>query len=152
MNCICVFENNLNFFATGWRNRSVVADHSVVARCLPKQRTKLRRSEVFVECPTEGISLRFSIYGPPSPVNTSLGHSFSACFGCIALSTTILLGLLSGETTESILTRCLILTATFAAMGWLFGQIANSVIRQSVEMNDRGKFEKIREKRKNTED
>ncbi len=73
MNCICIFENNLNFFATGWRNRSVVADRSAVARCLPKQRAKLRRSEVFVECPTKGISLRFSIYGTPFPSEHFVG-------------------------------------------------------------------------------
>jgi len=85
------------------------------------------------------------------PVSISLGRSFAACFGCIALSTTIILGLLSGETSESILTQCLIATAAFAATGWLFGQIADSAMRQSVEMNYRGKFEKIREKWKNAE-
>ncbi|MCF7963764.1 MAG: hypothetical protein K9M08_23735 [Pirellula sp.] len=88
---------------------------------------------------------------PSFPVSISLGRSFAACFGCIALSTTIILGLLRGETSESILTQCLIATAIFAVTGWLFGQIADSAIRQSVEMNYRSKFEKIREKWKNAE-
>ena len=98
----------------------------------------------------KGFPSGYVFIEPSFPVSISLGRSFAACFGCIALSTTIILGLLSGETSESILIQCLIATAAFAVTGWLFGQIADSAIRQSVEMNYRGKFEKIREKWKNT--
>ena len=83
-------------------------------------------------------------------MSISLGRSFAGCFGCIALSTTIVLGLLIGETPESILTQCLIATSAYAVVGWVLGQTADTVVRQSVEMNYRAKFEKLREKWKNT--
>ena len=84
-----------------------------------------------------------------SPLSYSLGRLFAACFGCIALSTTILLGLMGSETPESILTHSLMATVVFATIGLGIGQVADSVVRQSVEMNYRNKFEKLREGRKN---
>ncbi len=84
-----------------------------------------------------------------SPVSHSLGRLFSACLGCIALSTTILLGLTSNETPESILIQSLMATVAFATIGLGIGQVADSVVRQSVEMNYRNKFEKLRAGRKN---
>lgn len=114
-----------------------------VRKCVDRKSSSSVRPEGFLS----GVVL----IEPSFPVSISLGRSFAACFGCIALSTTIILGLLSGETSESILTQCLIATAIFAVTGWLFGQIADSAIRQSVEMNYRSKFEKIREKWKNAE-
>lgn len=78
-----------------------------------------------------------------------LGRLFAACLGCIALSVTILLGLMSGEAPESILTHSLTFTVVFATIGLVIGQVADSVVRQSVEMNYRKKFEKLREGRKN---
>ncbi len=79
----------------------------------------------------------------------SLGRLFAACLGSIALSTTIILGLVSGETPESILIHCLSASVVFATIGLGIGQVADSVVRQSVEMNYRNKFEKLREGRKN---
>ncbi len=61
----------------------------------------------------------------------------------------MILGLLSGETAESILAYSLSRTAIFAAIGLGVGHVADSVVRQSVEMNYRNKFEKLREGRKN---
>ncbi|MCY2984053.1 MAG: hypothetical protein NTY15_10520 [Planctomycetota bacterium] len=81
-------------------------------------------------------------------MSNSLGRLFAASFGCIALSTTILLGLLSDEIPESILTHSLATTVVFAIIGLGIGQVADSVVRQSVEMNYRAKFEKLRERLK----
>jgi hypothetical protein len=85
-----------------------------------------------------------------NPVRNSLGRLFAASFGCIALSTSILLGLLSEEIPESILTHSLASTAVFAIVGLGIGQVADSVVRQSVEMNYRAKFEKLRDRLKET--
>jgi hypothetical protein len=63
------------------------------------------------------------------------------------LSATILLGLLHGDIPESILVQSLGATVAFAAIGWVLGQVADSIVRQSVEMNYRARFEKLREKR-----
>jgi len=81
-----------------------------------------------------------------NPVSHSLGRLFAASFGCIALSTTILLGLLSENMPESILAHSLATTVVFAIVGLGIGQVADSVVRQSVEMNYRNKFEKLRER------
>ena len=81
----------------------------------------------------------------------SLGRLFAASLGSIALSTTIILGLMNADATESILTHSLISTVVFATVGLGIGQIADSVVRQSVEMNYRNKFEKLREGRKKAE-
>jgi len=74
-----------------------------------------------------------------------LGRSFAACLGCIALSTTIVLGLVSGRSAESILTQSLTAMALFVPIGWVLGQVADSVVRQSVEVNYRMGFEKLRQ-------
>ena len=79
----------------------------------------------------------------------SLGRLFAACLGSIALSASIILGLLSGETPESILAQSLIATVAYATIGLGIGQVADSVVRQSVEINYRNKFEKLREGRRN---
>ena len=78
----------------------------------------------------------------------SLGRLFAGSLGSIALTTTIILGLVSGSTPESILTQCLPVIVVFATIGLAIGQIADSMVRQSVEMNYRNKFEKLREARK----
>ena len=78
----------------------------------------------------------------------SLGRLFAGSLGSIALSTTIILGLMNGTPAESILTQCLPFTVVFATIGLATGQIADSMVRQSVEMNYRNKFEKLREARK----
>ena len=83
-------------------------------------------------------------------MSRSLGRLFASCLGCIALSATIILGLLSGETPESTLTQSLISTVVYATIGLGIGKVADSVVRQSVEINYRNKFEKLREGRKNT--
>ncbi len=49
---------------------------------------------------------------------------------------------------ESILTHSLATTVVFAIVGLGIGQVADSVVRQSVEMNYRAKFEKLRERLK----
>jgi uncharacterized membrane protein YfbV (UPF0208 family) len=81
-------------------------------------------------------------------VSHSLGRLFAACFGCIALSATIILGLLSNDIADAILTRALKASIAFTAVGWVIGQIADTVVRKSVEMNYRERFEKLRERRK----
>ena len=80
----------------------------------------------------------------------SLGRLFAACLGSIALSASIILGLLSGETPESTLSQSLVATVVYATIGLGIGHVADSVIRQNVEINYRNKFEKLREGRKNT--
>ena len=80
----------------------------------------------------------------------SLGRLFAACLGCIALSTTIILGLIGGEVPDSVLTHSLAFTVVFATIGLGIGKVADSVVRQSVEMNYRNKFEKLRAGRKNS--
>ena len=80
----------------------------------------------------------------------SLGRLFAACLGTIALSTSILLGLIGEDSPESILIQSLKMTVVFATIGLGIGQVADSVVRHSVEMNYRNKFEKLREDRKNT--
>jgi hypothetical protein len=77
-----------------------------------------------------------------------LGRLFAACFGCIALSATIVLGLLCNDIADSILTRALKASIAFTVVGWVIGQIADTVVRKSVEMNYRERFEKLRERRK----
>jgi hypothetical protein len=81
------------------------------------------------------------------PSEISLGRSFAACFGCIALSISILMGLINGDVPESILTQALTATAAFTVVGWVLGNVADSIVRQSVETNYRVRFEKLREKR-----
>jgi len=83
-------------------------------------------------------------------VSYSLGRLFAACLGTIALSTSILLGLMNDDSPESILIQSLKMTVVFATIGLGIGQVADTAVRHSVEMNYRNKFEKLRERRKNT--
>jgi len=80
-----------------------------------------------------------------------LGRPFAACFGCIALATSISLGLLQGDFPDSILTQALTYTVAFSALGWILGSVGDQLVRQSVEMNYRERFEKLRQAHKKSE-
>ena len=144
-----LFENILNFFATWWRNRPSIADSTFDGKDRLTKRKKLRQSVKPVNVQPKGNFWSCSLE-TLSPVSHSLGRLFAACLGSIALSATIILGLMSGETPESILVQSLIATVVYATIGLGIGQVADSVVRQSVEINYRNKFEKLREGRKNT--
>jgi hypothetical protein len=78
----------------------------------------------------------------------SLGRSFAACFGCIALVAVILIGLANGDHSESILSRAIYAIAAYAFVGWCVGSVANGIVMNSVEMNYRTRFEQLRQKAK----
>lgn len=84
-------------------------------------------------------------------MSSSLGRPFAACFGCIALTASIILGLLNGTHPDSILTQALGATVVFSTVGWLLGSVGDQIVRQSVEMNYRERFEKLRQARKSEE-
>lgn len=84
----------------------------------------------------------------PFPSRNSLGRSFAACLGCIALSVSILLGLIDQGATDAILSYSLNATAVFTAVGWILGNAADSIVRNSVEMNYRARVEQLRAKQR----
>jgi undecaprenyl pyrophosphate phosphatase UppP len=145
-----LFENNLNYFATGWRNRTTDADDSFAAKYRHREPNQLGSNGNFVAVFKQGIVSCLRTL-TPFPVRSSLGRSYAACFGCIALVTSILLGLANGELPDSILTQTLTFTLVFAVLGWVFGVVADQVVRQSVEMNYRDRFEKLRQARQSKE-
>ena len=81
----------------------------------------------------------------------SLGRPFAGCFGCIALATSIVLGLLKGDLPDSILTQAVTYTVVYSALGWILGNVGDQLVRQSVEMDYRERFEKLRQANKNSE-
>jgi len=82
---------------------------------------------------------------------SSLGRPFAGCFGCIALATSIVLGLLKGDFPDSILTQAVTYTVVYSALGWVLGNVGDQLVRQSVEMNYRERFEKLRQANKKPE-
>jgi tetrahydromethanopterin S-methyltransferase subunit C len=77
-----------------------------------------------------------------------MGRPFAACLGCIAMLSQILSGMVHGQDTEAILVRCLIATVIAAIPGWIIGQLADAVVRESIEASYRRQIEQIRQQPK----
>lgn len=56
-------------------------------------------------------------------------------------------GVVHREAVESILIRSVLCLSMFAIIGWIVGQSADTMVRQSLEANFRRKVEKMRENR-----
>jgi hypothetical protein len=74
-----------------------------------------------------------------------LARSFAACLGSIAMMFNIIGGVMIGDGVESTLIRSMLSLFVFATLGWIVGQTADLMVRQSLEANFRRKVEKIRE-------
>jgi hypothetical protein len=70
--------------------------------------------------------------------------------GCIALAISILHGMLRSESSEAILTHSLNIAAVLTAAGWVFGTVADGIVRSSVEMNYRERVARLRENQNET--
>jgi hypothetical protein len=73
-----------------------------------------------------------------------MGRLFAACLGCIAMMTQIALGLMHGTETESILVRCVVAMVIAAIPGWIIGQMADAVVRDSIEASYRRQIEQFK--------
>ncbi|MBU6238787.1 MAG: hypothetical protein KGQ51_13255 [Planctomycetes bacterium] len=73
-----------------------------------------------------------------------MGRSFAACLGCIAMLTQIASGFLHGTDTETTLVRCVVALVIAAIPGWIIGQMADAVVRESIEAQYRRQIEQFK--------
>lgn len=79
-----------------------------------------------------------------APVRNVMGRPFAACLGCIAMFTQILLGMVHGQETETILVRSVIAMAVAAFPGWIIGRIADALVRENIEAHYRRQIEQLK--------
>ncbi|XZE37050.1 hypothetical protein SH501x_002646 [Pirellulaceae bacterium SH501] len=75
-----------------------------------------------------------------------MGRAYAACLGCLALASCIGYGLMTSAPTEEILVRAICMLFAFAAIGWVVGNTAETVVRQSMEWNYRATIERMRQR------
>jgi hypothetical protein len=75
-----------------------------------------------------------------------MGRTYAACLGAIALSGSIVSGLLANSSPDAILIRGLTILFPFAGLGWLMGHAADQAVRHSVEMDFRQRVEQMKKK------
>ena len=75
-----------------------------------------------------------------------MARAYAACLGCIALLICIFRGLLIGDLPDEILGRAIGMLVVFTSLGFGLGWAAETVIRQSVEVNFRRAMQKLQEK------
>lgn len=75
-----------------------------------------------------------------------MGRTYAACLGAIALSGSIVSGLLADSPPDAILIQSIMLLFPFAGLGWFVGQAADHAVRHSVEMDFRRRVEQMKVK------
>ncbi|MFN7874828.1 MAG: hypothetical protein ACK5PB_05890 [Pirellula sp.] len=75
-----------------------------------------------------------------------MGRTYAACLGAIALSGSIVSGLLANSSPDSILIQSITVLFPFAGLGWFVGQAADQAVRHSVEMDFRRRVEQMKNK------
>lgn len=66
-----------------------------------------------------------------------MDRSFAACLGCIAMLTQILLGLVLGVESETVLVQSVVALLVASLMGWIIGKLADALVRESFETRKR---------------
>jgi hypothetical protein len=90
------------------------------------------------------IAVRDVVRGIPWEIN--MGRAYAACLGCLALASCIGYGLLMSASPEDILVRGICMLFAFAAIGWVVGHTAETIVRQSMEWNYRSTIERLRQR------
>lgn len=74
-----------------------------------------------------------------------MARAYSGVLGAIAVSFSIVRGLLIGSLPDDILKQCLVMFPLFAVVGFLIGYIAQKTIRESVENRFRSEMASLQE-------
>lgn len=74
-----------------------------------------------------------------------MGRTYAVSLGCLALVSCIVHGWLCANLPEDILVRGIAMLFVFAGIGWVIGQAAEQIVRQSLEMNYRTRIEQLRQ-------
>lgn len=74
-----------------------------------------------------------------------MARAYSGVLGAIAVSFSIVRGLLNGSLPDDILKQCLVMFPLFAAVGFLIGYTAQKTIRESVENRFRSEMASLQE-------
>ncbi len=74
-----------------------------------------------------------------------MGRAYAASLGCLALASCIMHGCAVSDLPEDILVRSISMLFIFAVIGWVVGQAAEWIVRQSLEMNYRARVERMRQ-------
>lgn len=64
-------------------------------------------------------------------------RSFAACLGCIAMISQIALGIAMSVDSETILVQSVIALLIASAVGWVIGELADALIRDTIETPNR---------------